>query len=291
LTPPHRIAFLGLGLIGGSIARAIRADAAVPLELVAWSPTGLGPAAALAAGVVDAAPNDPVEAIEGADLVVLAGPALAVLEAIGALSRNGMPVRALAGDATLTDIASTKRMVIAAADEAGLPFVGGHPMAGRETSGFAASDPDLFRGRPWVIVPGRHARSDDVARVEWLARVAGAQPVHATAEEHDAAVAAISHLPLVVSAALAEAVAGTAAWPSSLAHALASTGWASATRLARGEPGMGASMLATNARPTAAALRSLRDVLDAWLAALDAAPPAAPDLRDRLERARLALER
>ena len=81
-------------------------------------------------------------------------------------------------------------------------------MAGRESSGYAAADVDLFVGRPWVVVPGTAARPTDVERVGWLASLVGAVPVRMEAAEHDAAVAAISHLPLVFAAALVEAVAG-----------------------------------------------------------------------------------
>ena len=87
-----------------------------------------------------------------------------------------------------------------------LRFVGGHPMAGREASGFDAATADLFVDRPWVVVPGAHSRPADVERVEWLARAVGARPLRMDAEAHDAAVAGISHLPLVLAAALVEAV-------------------------------------------------------------------------------------
>jgi prephenate dehydrogenase len=283
-----RIAFLGLGLVGGSIARALRRSPE-ELELVAWTPDGAGPRAAARAGVVDGVTLDPAEAIDGAGLVVLAGPADTLPDLIGRL--HGDLAHSLAPGATVTDVASTKSRIVATADAAGLPFVGGHPMAGRETSGFAAGDADLFRDRPWVVVPGTAARDADVARVEWLAAACGARPIRAGAIDHDAAVAAISHLPLVVAAALAESVAGREGWRDSLAHELATTGWESATRLARGDPAMGAGMLATNAGVTAERLRELRAVLDDWLTVLEATSPAADEIRDRLAAAREALER
>jgi prephenate dehydrogenase len=283
-----RVAFLGLGLIGGSIARALR-RAPEELELVAWTPDGAGPRAAAGAGVVDGVAPEPASAIDGAGLVVLAGPADTIPDLITRL--RGDLARALARDATVTDVASTKSRIVATADAAGLPFVGGHPMAGRETSGFAAGDADLFRNRPWVVVPGAAARESDVARVEWLAAACGARPVRAGASDHDAAVAAISHLPLVIAAALAESVAGRAGWRGSLAHDLATTGWDSATRLARGEPVMGAGVLATNAEHTAERLRELRAVLDDWLSVLERTSLRADEVRDRLAAAREALER
>ncbi len=282
-----RIAFLGLGLVGGSIARALRASPE-NLEIVGWTPGGAGPRAAVAAGVLDAATADAASAISGASLVVLAGPADTIPELIGRLS--GDLATALPSDASVTDVASTKSVILAAADAAGLPFVGGHPMAGRETSGFAASDEDLFHDRPWVVVPGTRARESDVARVEWLAAACGARAVRATAGDHDAAVAAISHLPLVVAAAIAESVAGDDGWRGSLAEALTATGWDSATRLARGDPAMGAGILATNAAATAERLRDVRAVLDGWLVVLERSNPRADEIRDRLAAAREALD-
>jgi prephenate dehydrogenase len=189
--------------------------------------------------------------------------------------------------------------VIAAADRAGLPFVGGHPMAGRETSGYGAADPALFEGRPWVVVPGALARPSDVARIEELARSVGAVPVPMGAIEHDAAVAAISHLPLLLSVALVEAVVGAgdgeprADWPA--AHRLAAGGWRDMTRLARGDVAMGAGIAATNADALAARLRDLRAVLDAWLADLEQVSQAAgindpAALEERLRNARRRLE-
>jgi arogenate dehydrogenase (NADP+) len=282
-----RVAFLGLGLIGGSVARAIRRDVDAAATLVAWTPAGSGPRAALAEGVLDGVATDPADAIEGADLVVLAAPATTCLELVG---RLGGPLRsALAPGATVTDVASTKRAIVARADAAGLPFVGGHPMAGREAAGYDTGSATLFVGRPWVLVPGAHARPADVTRVEWLAAACGATPVRMDAPAHDAAVAAISHLPLALSAALVEAVVGEPGAPDrpgwAIAAPLAASGWAGMTRLARGDPSMGAAMLATNADETAAALRALRAAVDAWLGLLEG--PAGEDaVRDRLAAAR-----
>ena len=280
---PDRIAFIGFGLIGGSIARALR-GAEYRGTIMAWSPAGAGPAAGRSAGIVDEAPASAVEALSGAGLVVLAGPPLAVLEALEGVAdarRRG----ALAEDATVTDVASTKATITARAAELGLPFVGGHPMAGREHAGFEAADADLFVDRPWVIVPVETATHQHVVRTTALAWATGARPIELTAEAHDRAVAAISHLPLVVAAALVEAVTARGDWP--VARTLAASGWASATRLARGEPGMGAGILATNAPAVAARLRDVRAVLDGWIADLDPAAGAdAGALRARLEAAR-----
>ncbi|MBI3746365.1 MAG: prephenate dehydrogenase/arogenate dehydrogenase family protein [Chloroflexi bacterium] len=291
---PRAIAFLGLGLIGGSIARAVVAtsgtsDANMRPHLTAWTPDGRGPVRALEAGVIDVAAGDPAAAIQGADLVVLAAPPLATIELV---RRLGSDLReALAADAVVTDVASTKGMIMAAADAAGLRFVGGHPMAGRETSGFEASTADLVRDRPWVVVGGTAGDREIAAPVRWLIGACGARAIELDADTHDAAVAAISHLPLIASAALVEAVAGDAGpeWP--LLRALAASGWEGMTRLARGDARMGAGIAATNAPALVACLQAYRAAIDGWIAELEPGDPDPAALERRLAAARALLAR
>ena len=286
---PDRICFLGLGLIGGSIALALRA-AGSTARLVAWTPTLAGPEEALRAGAIDEVATVPEIAIADAGLVILAGPPLEVRSMLA--GANDGPWSALAGGAVVTDVASTKAQIVAAAATAQVPFVGGHPMAGRETSGFTAATPDLFVGRPWVVVDAGLAPDDARAVVEALAVAVGAQPLRMTADAHDAAVAAISHLPLVAAAALVEAVTGD---PSGWATAgpLAASGWRDTTRLARGDVDMGAGILATNREAVADRLRAYRTALDGWIEALDGGADVRADdaaLRERLQAARRAVE-
>jgi prephenate dehydrogenase len=287
-----QIGFVGFGLIGGSIARAVRAnEGSAGWTLSAWSPSGAGPSAAAADGAIDRAEQAPEGVLAGADLVVLAGPATACLAALDHLA--GRWRDHLAPSTVITDVASTKGAIVERADAAGLRFVGGHPMAGIEASGYPASRADLFRDRPWVIVPGRVARPRDIEVVTELATACGARAVPLDASAHDRAVAAISHLPLVLSAALVEAVAGTgsgevpADWP--VAAGLAAGGWRDMTRLARGDPEMGAAIAVTNAAALAGRLRDVRTVLDDWLAALDR--PGGADERAIADRLRAVRDR
>jgi len=285
-----RLAFLGFGLIAGSIARAIRLDAAAgDWTMAAWSPSGEGPRLAATDGVIDLAATTPGAALADADLVVLAAPATACLELIDALA--GPWRAALAPAAVVTDVASTKSAILGRADGAGLRFVGGHPMAGLETTGYAAADGRLFVDRPWVIVSGAHAEPDDAGRVADLATACAARVVLLDAAAHDRAVAAISHLPLLVAAALAESVAGLPEDDRASALELAAGGWRDTTRVGRGDPAMGAAIVATNAPALGARMRDLRAVLDGWLAELER--PGGPDeavVRDRLAAARASLD-
>ncbi len=282
-----RVALLGLGLIGGSVARALRQRADRDWSIAAWTPSGAGPAAALREGVIDDAAATPEAALDGAELIVLAGPAPVCLTQLDDLAGSWGSV--LAPDAVITDVASTKGVIVLRATALGLRFVGGHPMAGRETSGYVASSADLLAGRPWVIVPTTDEAA--VARVERLATSTGAHVQRMTAAEHDQAVAAISHLPLITAAALVATVSGgdrgvtSRDWPATVA--LASSGWRDTTRLARGDVAMGSGLITTNGPAVAARVRDLIDVLEGWL--VDLERPGGPDasaVADRLQAAR-----
>lgn len=290
-----RVAILGFGLIGGSIARALaEAPDQSAWTVTAWSPTGDGAGRAAADGVIETASESAAEAIDGAQLVVLAAPPSATIELVGRLGTGLRP--ALAPATVITDVASTKAAVVAAGIEHRVRFVGGHPMAGRETSGYHAASADLFVDRPWVVVPTDPDDLPAIVAVETLAVACRARPIRMDAVAHDLAVAAISHLPLVVAAALVEAVAGPDAgggsppgWP--VTRSLAASGWRDMTRLARGDVAMGAGIAATNAPAIATRLREFRDVLDAWLADLER--PGGPDeaaLARRLAAAREQLD-
>lgn len=284
-----RVALLGFGLIGGSIAHALRA-AGPDWSVAAWSPSGEGPRSAASDGVIDTSAASMEAALVGAEIVVLAAPPIACLALLDSL---GGPLRdSIEPSAVVTDVASTKAQIVAHAAASGVPFVGGHPMAGRESTGYASASSDLFRNRPWVIVSDD---ADQRARVETMALACGAVPLELTAAVHDRAVAAISHLPLVLSVALVEAVGGGAGEPVpadwQLNARLAAGGWQSTTRLARGDPEMGAGIMATNAAPLADQLRRLRLVVDDWLDELE--KPGGPDagkVAARLRSARARLD-
>lgn len=267
-----RVSIVGFGLIGGSIARALHErGGAAQWHVTAWSRSPAPVRKALADGVVDVVAETLEDALLGADLVILAAPPLTCLALVDEI---GGPLRgALAEDSTVTDVASAKALIIDRADAVGLPFIGGHPMAGRELNGYEAALPDLFVDRPWVTVPGQFARLCDGERLGELIEACGALQIPMRAGAHDSAVAAISHMPLVVSAAMVEAIAGGPDEPERgdwrAAEALAATGWAGMTRLARGEPGMGAGIAATNAAALADRLRDVRSMIDSWIAELE----------------------
>ncbi len=283
-----RLAIIGFGLIGGSVARALGARDAGRWRIAAWSRSSDGPRAALADGAIDVAAASAEETIAGAELVLLAASPLANLELVARLG----PAVAAAG-ATLTDVTSAQaRVARAAARVPGLRHVGGHPMAGAEARGYDAARADLFAGRPWIVLPGPQAQPADVDRVRDLAVACGGRPVELDPAVHDRLVAAISHAPLVIAAALAETVTSSDDWTA--AAGLAAGGWGDTTRVARGDPDLGAGIAALNRDELAAWLDRFAATLAAWRAELEAVPDA-PDaaavasLRARFERVRAAL--
>ncbi len=286
------IGFIGFGLIGGSIARAVRADRTrSSWTMGAWSPSGEGPARAAADGIIDRAAGSAAEALRDADLVVLAAPPTACLVALDDLA--GKWRTSLSVTAVITDVASTKVALLEQADAVGLRYVGGHPMAGLELTGYPAGRADLFVDRPWVVIPGRVASPGDVERVTSLAEACRARVLPMDAVTHDRAVAGISHLPLILAAALVESVAGPgsgpprADWPT--VAQLAAGGWRDMTRLARGDATMGAGIAATNASALAERIREFQATLEAWRTELER--PGGPDQSAIADRLRAAAER
>jgi prephenate dehydrogenase len=234
----------GTGLIGTSIALGLRN---VGWETLGWDidPTAL-------AGAVSIAAVKPVDGIEAAalgsdDLLVLASPPSSVLAALADLDTEALVI----------DVASVKGPIIAAARTR--RFVGTHPMAGREVTGPDAARVALFRGATWVVVPDG-AASEDVERVELMVTDLGARPVRMTAEEHDAAVARISHVPQILAAALLE---GAGEVPGAMD--LAAGSFRDLTRVASSDPLAWLDIIAANRREVTAAVEWLRDRLQTVL--------------------------
>ena len=238
----ERIAIVGLGLIGGSIGLGLKRANLPDTQIVGTSRTRETVQRAKKLGAIDVEARSAAEAVEDARVVIVAAPILAIRQIFEEIAP------ALAPGAVVTDAASTKGNVMRWASEL-LPtgvvhFVGGHPMAGKETHGIGVADSDLFRGKPWVICPSVNAHEAAIRTVVGLAQQLGAKPMFMDADEHDSYVAAISHLPLVLSSALFSVAFGSAAWPE-LAQ-LASSGFQDTTRLASGSPEMAHDIVKTN---------------------------------------------
>ena len=248
-----RVAVLGLGLIGGSLLQALRQAG---LDVVGYDIDPETTAAARAAGF-DVAGTDS-DAVADADLVILAMPLPQVGAAVTSLGRH------LRGDAVLTDVGTLKLPVseIVAKTLPNARFVGGHPLAGTEDSGWAASNPLLFRDAPWAL-----ALEQDTDLGAWLslAELAcdlGAKPVPTTAAEQDDAVARVIGLPHV----LAEALALTGLGGGPLGLSLAAGSYMSGSRVARTRP----ELVATWCDGNPALISAIDDVVTRLTGARDA---------------------
>ncbi len=242
-----RVAILGTGLIGASIGLRLHSHGrSKDLSVVGWDRNPDHAREARERGAIAEAAGSIAEAVRGAWLVVLAAPVLALrglLEEVGAEAAAGRIVR----NAVVTDTGSTKAEVLRWAAETlpdSVSFVGGHPMAGRTASGPAAADGALFEGARWVLIPSPSATGGAVETVTSLLNTMGAEPMFMDAEEHDAYVAAVSHLPLAAAVALFALVRESEAWPEM--SMLASSGFLGATRLAQSDTSMVYDIFATN---------------------------------------------
>jgi prephenate dehydrogenase len=228
-----KVVIVGVGLIGGSFALALRqAGAARTIVGMGRSPEVM--ARALELGIVDAATNSPEEALRGAELVLLAAPVAQTGPILARLAPWLEP------GAVITDAGSTKSDVVAAARAALGPaigqFVPGHPIAGRESNGPDAALADLYRGKKVVLTPLPENTAADVERVAAAWRTCGAQVHQLTPAEHDKVFAAVSHLPHLLAYALVDDIAAKP--HADLLFQYAASGFRDFTRIAGSSPEM-----------------------------------------------------
>jgi prephenate dehydrogenase len=193
-----RIAILGAGLIGGSIGLAAK-ERVDDVEVAAFgrSPERLERAREL--GAIDVAAGSLEEALEGADACFACGP-------VGVLPEQVAAVLAAAGpDCVVSDVGSTKRNVVDSTDDE--RFIGGHPIAGAETSGVEHARADLFEGAAWYLTPSERSSGLLFERLHRLISALGARPITVDPETHDRLVAVFSHLPHVLANVLASQAA------------------------------------------------------------------------------------
>ena len=243
------VGIVGLGLIGGSLGLDLRS--------LGWSVQGLvhrtaTAERALERGLVDAVSTDPA-CLSSCDLVVLSLPIPALLAPESTL------LEAIPESAVVTDVGSVKQPVLEVWRSLHPRFVASHPMAGTASAGVEAGQTGLFRGRPWIATPEAGTDPTAVEVVRTLAHDLGSQWHMASAEQHDQAVALISHMPVLVSAALLR-TAGDERDPEirQLAQSLASSGFADSTRIGGGNPDLGVAMASSNSAAVLKALAAYR---------------------------------
>ncbi|NTV94467.1 MAG: prephenate dehydrogenase/arogenate dehydrogenase family protein [Thiobacillus sp.] len=261
----ERLAILGVGLIGGSLALALKQAGRVG-RVVGYGRGRANLDEALALGVIDEIAASPEAAVAGADRVLLAMP-------VGAMAATFVRIAPhLADHALVTDAGSTKQDVIAAA-RAGLGariarFVPGHPIAGAEKSGAAAASGDLYVGRNVILTPLPENAPDDVAAIADLWRACGAQIAEMSPVEHDLIFAAVSHLPHLAAFALVDELAGRPEAELFFRHA--GSGFRDFTRIAGSSPAMWRDIALANRQALVAELDAYLSRLSAYRDALAA---------------------
>ncbi len=259
-----RLAILGVGLIGGSLARALRAAGYVR-EIAGYGRSLGNLELAVEQGVIDRAAIGVAEAVHGADMVVLAVPVGSMAELLKALDGVTAP------HAVVTDVGSVKQSVVDAARmalaERYPQFVPGHPLAGNEQSGVSASDARLFHGRRVILTPEPETSPVATKRVEAMWQATGAQVVMMPAEAHDRLLAASSHLPHVLAYALVDLLIRQDDH-----HAIfecAAGGFRDFTRIAASDPVMWRDICLANDKAIVSWLQRYREKLGEMIAAIE----------------------
>ncbi len=279
----ERLAIVGIGLLGGSVAKAVRAEN-LAREIVGIGRDRVRLEPAVRDGALDRATTEVESGLAGADFVVLAAPVLAnerLLERVWPLADAG---------AIITDVGSTKAGLARTARRLGetrpLAFVGSHPMAGSERSGYAVARGDLFRGATVIVTPTETTEPRALKTVCSFWEACGARVATLDPEIHDRVVAAISHLPHFVADALVDAVGRFE--PTALAFA--ARGFKDSTRIAASDPTMWQEIFVGNRDAlleSLAVFRAALDDLEALLRRGNAAELEA--LLARIKRAREAV--
>lgn len=257
----NSVAIVGVGLIGGSFAAALKELPVAP-RVVGIDVDPVGLETAVARGLIDAGSlagglgAQEWLGPQGVDLVVLATPAHHVVSWIERLAILGYR-------GVVTDVASTKAGVISAAEVSltgRAAFVGGHPMAGSERSGVDAANADLFRGAYYVLTPSHSTDVDAYRRVHALVSEFGCRVVSVDPAQHDEVVAIVSHVPHVAASALVDLAADHSGKDGELLR-LAAGGFKDTTRVAAGSPDLWTGICLDNADAVAGGVEELRDVL------------------------------
>jgi len=269
---PRQLTILGVGLLGGSIALAVRA--AVPkCRIVGYGHRRPSLDRAIEIGAVDAVEMDPAKSVAGSDLVILCTPVGNFEELIKQIAP------ALSRDVIVTDVGSTKRSVVRVAKQH-LPkhvqFVASHPIAGSEKRGVEFSRADLFANQLCIITPEGKGNTPAVKSIEKFWQSLGMRTTRLTPEDHDRLLADVSHLPHLLAAALI-------AMQEEAGMELAGKGFLDTTRIAGGDGGLWRDIFLDNADNLKAAVRRLQSQLAGVEKMLDS--KSGDELRDWLNAA------
>ncbi|MBI4672975.1 MAG: prephenate dehydrogenase [Chloroflexi bacterium] len=247
-TLPSSIAIVGLGLMGGSLALALKEKNAPP-KIIGITRTRATLDAALERGAIDVA-SDQLDAARDAELVVLAAPVRTILKQIpqlATIARDG---------ALVIDMGSTKRAIVDAMNRLPerLSAVGGHPMCGKEVAGFEHAEANLYQNKIFVLAKTERTTPAALDMARALARTIGSRIVELDAARHDEIVASVSHLPYIVAANLVNTVSAFAQEDAQVWN-IAASGFRDTSRLAASDVQMMLDILLTNGENVAALMR------------------------------------
>jgi len=278
----QQLTIVGVGLLGGSVAKAARSGGlARRIVGVGRDPERLRPA--VDDGTLDVAVTDLDAGVREADVVLLAAPVLAI-EALLERVWRAAPVGAL-----VTDVGSTKRNIVRAAEQLAvtrsLAFVGSHPLAGSEQAGYRVARADLFRGATVIVTPTEKTELAALKKTTELWEALGARVTSLDPETHDRTVAAISHLPHLIACALVDGAGRVE--PGALE--LAARGFRDTTRIAAGDPDMWTEIFLANRDALTVGIEAFREALADLQRVIDAG--RAEPLKEALTRIKAIRER
>jgi prephenate dehydrogenase len=257
----HSLCIVGLGLMGASLAMALRGSVEHITAVTRREETAR---IALERAIVESATTDLAAGVAQADVIVLAAPVRTI---IGQLNRLGGMLKP---GAVVTDLGSTKTEIVQAMNQlpAGIYAVGSHPMCGKELSGLEAAEPDLYRGKRWILT--RTERTDDASfeLVRDIAHTAGAVTLELDAARHDMLVAFASHLPYALSLALINATE-QASLNDPMVWQVTASGFRDTSRVAASDVTMMLDILLTNGDAVTNAIRDFQFSLDQLVALLE----------------------
>ena len=283
-----QVTVIGTGLIGTSLGLALKASSLRNLTVVGSDAEHAARSGAQRRNAFDRVESRLGNAIHDADVIILATPVMAMREIMEGMAPF------LPEGCVVSDVGSTKTQVLQWADELlpqSVDFVGGHPMAGRETPGPEHADGTLFAGKPYCVIPSPRASQRAVGEITTLAEAVGGEPYFIGVDEHDSFVAAVSHLPFVLSTALVGCTSKSANW--SDIGQLASSGYRDITRLASGDAVMHRDICVSNPQPIVAWIDAFIRELYEYRKILDTEtePPDLDAMLTMFEDARIARDK
>jgi prephenate dehydrogenase len=251
----NKITIIGLGLIGGSLGLALK-KALGDIQITGVPRREETIDLALRMGAIDQGTTDYKQGVSDADFVFICTPINVILPIVNEI------IPALKKGAIVSDVGSSKYQIVSEAEKAickGTFFVGGHPMAGKETTKIEAAEADLFQNKKWLFSKTSRTSLRAIEQLENLIKKIGAEPIVLDPKTHDLVVAAISHMPLAVAAALVNTIGGEE--EKNLMLKCAASGFRDTTRIASGDPILGVDMFKTNQKAVLKMIKAFKKAL------------------------------